>query len=148
MSKKQVTNGPDNVETGRLLWQVGVVWERAINAELREYDLTHVHVALMAGIEQLTAGGEALTQTRLASATRTDVMMTSKALRALEARGLVRRKEHPDDTRARSVSLTREGSALLRKATKAAAKVDAEVFGGVTGLDKIRKAALGLLGDA
>ncbi len=58
-----------------------------------------------------------VTQRALADHAGTDPMMTSQVLRALETKGLVERRPHPDDSRARSLVATAAGVALANRAT-------------------------------
>ena len=72
--------------------------------------------------------GETPSQRRLAEHAGTDPMMTSQVLRALEAKGLITRSEHPDDARARQIGLTRRGATLAQRALKVVEAADAEFF--------------------
>jgi DNA-binding MarR family transcriptional regulator len=104
---------------GFLLWQLAHLWQRQVVSLLKPVGLTHVQFILLSGLKQLAAKRQvSITQVQLADYARTDIMMTSKVLRKLEERGLVERKGHPDDTRARALALTAEGDALLKKAAK------------------------------
>ncbi|HVE84027.1 MAG TPA: hypothetical protein VND93_14320 [Myxococcales bacterium] len=49
-------------------------------------------------------------------------------LRTLKAKGLVERRPHPEDARARAVAVTRAGRALARRAIPAVEEVDAASF--------------------
>jgi len=60
-------------------------------------------------------------------------MMTSQVLRALEAKGFVVRKPHPDDRRARLLEVTPQGAELARRANAAVEAADAEFFGPESG---------------
>ncbi len=55
-------------------------------------------------------------------------MMTSQVLRALESRGLVERRPHPTDARARALTATAIGLDLANRANNAVAGVDREYF--------------------
>ena len=112
---------------GFLVWQVTNAWQRRQRAALAELDLTHVQFVLLASVAWLH--GEApLTQARLAEHARTDPMMTSQVLRALEGKGLIRRAPHPTDARARALEPTEAGMALARDAIVRVEAVDAEYF--------------------
>ena len=60
--------------------------------------------------------GEALTQRELVTRTSSDPNTLRAMLVLLDGQGLVRRKPHPTDGRARSVSLSRKGRDVLQKA--------------------------------
>jgi DNA-binding MarR family transcriptional regulator len=114
---------------GLLLWQVTNRWQAAQRAALRPYGLTHVQFVLLASLTWLAgASGETVTQRALADHAVTDPMMTSQVLRALEGRGLVVRGPHPQDARARALSVTAEGRALANRAVAAVEACDAAFF--------------------
>jgi DNA-binding MarR family transcriptional regulator len=114
---------------GLLLWRATLRWQRAITAALKPLDLTHVQFVLLASSWWLTSvAGETPSQRRVAEHAGTDPMMTSQVLRALEAKGLIGRAPHPDDSRARALSVTRRGAALARRAVKVVEAADAEFF--------------------
>ena len=117
-----------NDSTGFLLWQVTTIWQRAIAAALRPHGITQVQYALLASLLWLSKKENQITQTRLAQHTQLDVMMTSQVLRALEAKGFVRRLPHPKDTRAKLLSLTKNGKALAFKTVPIVEKADAAFF--------------------
>jgi len=114
--------------TGLLLWQVTNRWQAAQRAALQPFGLTHVQFVLAAALVWLAEDGP-VTQRRLADFAGTDPMMTSQVVRVLEARGLVDRSPHPDDGRARALSVTGRGRALVNRAVVAVEACDAEFFG-------------------
>jgi DNA-binding MarR family transcriptional regulator len=118
---------PDD-SPGFLLWQVSNCWQRKMNAGLSNLGLTHVQFVLLAGIIWLSQGKETVTQARLATHAKTDIMMTSKVLRALEQRGLIKRETDTKDTRAKSLSITKQGYILTIEAIKVVDKIDDEFF--------------------
>ena len=87
----------------------------------------------------LGAGGRAgspdsdigIEQARLAGHAKLDVMMTSQVLRALEARGLLERRAHPSDTRAKALRLTGAGRALAARAVPVVEGADTSFFAGL-----------------
>ena len=117
-----------NASPGLLLWQVTNQWQAATRAALTPLGLTHVQFVLLASLTWLDSHGP-VTQKQLADQAVTDPMMTSQVLRALELRGLVERRAHPDDRRARAVSVTTAGVALANEGVKAAEAVDRTFFG-------------------
>lgn len=118
---------------GLLLWQAANRWQAAQRAALRPYGLTHVQFVLLASLTYLHAEGAPVTQRRLADHAATDPMMTSQVLRALESRGLLTRRPHPTDARARTLAPTEEGSALANAAVGAAESCDADFFAPLRG---------------
>ena len=97
----------DRDSPGFMLWRVTNRWQAVIRVALRPFRLTHVQFVLLAALTW--AMGE-LTQIELAHGTRTDPMMTSQVLRALERKGLIERREHPTDGRARLLNVTPAGA--------------------------------------
>jgi DNA-binding MarR family transcriptional regulator len=120
---------------GLMLWRVTNRWQAAIRATLRPFGLTHVQFVLLAALTW--AGGQAdqaeLTQIELAHQTRTDPMMTSQVLRALAGKGLIERRAHPADGRARLLGVTLAGAELARRANVAVEAADQAFFGEVVG---------------
>jgi DNA-binding MarR family transcriptional regulator len=114
--------------TGLLLWRVTNSWQAAIRAGLAPHGLTHVQFVLLASLAWL-GPDEEVTQTELAGFARTDIMMTSQVLRALEAKGLVTRERHPKDGRARIIRATEEGVALASRANRGVESIDRDFFG-------------------
>jgi DNA-binding MarR family transcriptional regulator len=112
--------------TGLQLWRVGNAWQAAQRAALKPFGVTHVQFVLLAALTWL---GEPVTQQALADYARTDPMMTSQVLRALEAGGLVDRPRHPADRRARIVSVTAAGRELANRAVVAVEACDSQFFG-------------------
>jgi len=123
-------HGDADESPGLLLWQVTNRWQQAQRAALKPFDLTHVQFVLLASLTWLDAAGP-VTQRALADHAATDPMMTSQVLRALEARKLVRRAPHPDDSRARAVSVTPAGAELANRANVAVEACDRTFFGSV-----------------
>jgi MarR family transcriptional regulator, organic hydroperoxide resistance regulator len=117
---------------GLLLWQVTNRWQAAVRAALKPFGLTHVQFVLLAALTWRASVGP-VTQRELADESATDAMMTSQVLRALEARGLVKRQQHPDDGRAILVSVTTEGVELVNRAIGVVEACDREFFGALGG---------------
>jgi DNA-binding MarR family transcriptional regulator len=113
---------------GLLLCQVTNRWQAAQRAALKPFGLTHVQFVLLASLTWLEAEGP-VTQRRLAAHAATDPMMTSQVLRALEERGLVVRRPHPHDRRARALAVTRKGASLANRSVRAVEECDRSFFG-------------------
>lgn len=115
---------------GLLLWQVTNRWQAAQRAALAPFDLTHVQFVLLAALTWLTSrsGGDPVTQRDLAGHAATDPMMTSQVLRTLEQKGLLERRDHPTDRRAKSLVPTESGAALVNRAIGAVETCDRDFF--------------------
>ena len=115
---------------GLLLWRVGNRWQAAVREALAPHDLTHTQFVLLASLTWLRQGrDEPVTQRELAAHAQTDVMMTSQVLRALETKGLVERRAHPADARARDLVVTPSGVDAANRAVVAVEACDAAFFG-------------------
>ena len=101
---------------GFLLWQATNLWQRRQRRALAPLALTPVQFFLLAGVVWLTRDGQPITQRALARHVRTDVMMTSQIVRALHARKLIRRADHPRDSRAHALLPSAAGRKLARAA--------------------------------
>jgi DNA-binding MarR family transcriptional regulator len=133
---------------GLLLWQVTNRWQAAQRAALKAHGMTHVQFVLLASLSWLESDGP-ITQRRLADHAATDPMMTSQVLRVLERRGLVTRASHPDDRRARALSVTDSGRALADEAIATVENCDREFFNDLgAGLPAFTRALRTLAGSA
>jgi DNA-binding MarR family transcriptional regulator len=121
-------HGDADDSVGLLLWQVTNRWQAAQRAALKPFELTHVQFVLLASLTWLD-GDQPVTQRDLAAHAVTDPMMTSQVLRALEQRELVRRAPHPEDGRARAVTVTEAGAALANRANAVVEACDRDFFG-------------------
>jgi len=111
---------------GLLLWRVTNSWQAAQRAALKPFGLTHVQFVLLASLTWLADGP--VTQKELAAHAATDPMMTSQVVRALAARGLVRREPHPEDGRAVALEVTDEGVDLANRAVVVVEDCDRRFF--------------------
>lgn len=114
--------------SGYLLWQVTTLWQRKIKRQLDKIDLTHTQFVLLASLAWLSKSQSIVTQIEIANHSKTDRMMVSKVLRTLQEKGLIIRKEHETDTRAKAISLSEQGAIVLQKALVLVEQVDIEFF--------------------
>lgn len=119
---------PEN-NAGFLLWQVSNLWQRSIRERLEPLGLTYVQYLLLSGLTWLREREDSVNQARLAQFCKTDPMMTSQVLRALERAGLIRRRRDDADNRARALDVTRAGIATLNKALVERAAAERDFFG-------------------
>lgn len=112
---------------GFLLWKISNAWQRHLRVALQPYELTHSQFVLLATATWFGAE-ETLTQARLSQLSGIDPMTTSQVLRALEAALLIERIDHPGDPRAKTVTVTKAGCDLARKAVVAVENADAAFF--------------------
>lgn len=123
---------PD-ASSGYLLWQAVNRWQRLQRRALRDVGLSHLQVILLASVASLTEQDEPVTQAILARHAGTDAMTTSQVLRALERKKLIRRADHPSDTRAFALRPTAAGRRLARKAIYLVERADQEFLGALGG---------------
>lgn len=117
-----------DLSPGLLLWRVTNGWQAAQRAALNPYGLTHVQFVLLASLAWRQGEDGPVSQRQLSEHARTDPMMTSQVLRALEAKALVERRPHPSDARARALAVTAAGLALANRANEAVEQVDRDFF--------------------
>lgn len=113
--------------TGLMLWRVTNAWQAAQRRALKPFGLTHVQFVLLASLTWMESD-TLVTQQALATHARTDPMMTSQVLRALETASLIKRRPHPHDGRARVLSVTPTGHALANSANAAVENCDHDFF--------------------
>jgi DNA-binding MarR family transcriptional regulator len=121
------TGGPAE-SPGFLLWHLTLRWQRTIAAALAPLDLTHVQFVLLACTHWLTEHGRSPNQLAVATQAGTDVKMTSQVLRKLEDRDLIVRRTDENDTRAKTLTVTRRGKAVALKAIALVESADAQFF--------------------
>jgi len=114
--------------SGYLLWQVTMLWQRQMNRALSELELTHTQFVILAALGWLSKEKPEVTQTDIANHSKTDRMMVSKVISTLQDKYYLHRQEHSTDTRAKSVSLTKEGVSILQSALKIVARTDQAFF--------------------
>ncbi len=113
---------------GFLLWQVTSLWQREIRKALEKYNLTHSQFVLLASMLWLAQEEKNITQVLLSNHTKIDPMTTSTVLRTLQKKGLILRKEHVTDTRAKTVALTPAGEKMAKLAVKTVEEFDGNFF--------------------
>ncbi len=148
MNRKTAPFSVENASqsSGFLLWQVTALWQRRIAWALRSIGLTQVQYALLASLLWMSRTQRTITQAMLARHTKLDMMMTSQVLRTLESRGLLERNQHPTDTRAKVLGLTKEGRKLAWQAVPVVEGVDREFFGALGAqLNRFNRSLLSLI---
>lgn len=112
---------------GFLLWQISNKWQNQQKKALAKFNLTHVQFVLLASIVYELDKIE-FSQKQLSAYAKTDVMMTSQVLRALEKKGLLTRKPSKIDARTIVLNPTLAGIELANKAVKVVEEVDKAFF--------------------
>jgi DNA-binding MarR family transcriptional regulator len=145
MAKKKRNDHADEGSVGFLLSVATMQWSRLAADALRKLDLSPIQYVLLQGLLELQ-DMDVVMQADLARYVHADVMLTSKHVRELEGKNLLTRATHPNDTRARSLELTRSGLSTLKKASTILQKIDHEVFKGQGDLDRLHKVLLTIQG--
>lgn len=117
-----------NDNNGYLLWQVTMLWQRLMTRALEPLQVTHTQFVILAALAWLSQNKKVVTQIDIAQHAKVDRMMTSKILRNLQKKGYIIRIDHAIDTRAKSISLTKGGRDILKKALSIVNKTDHEFF--------------------
>lgn len=116
------------LHVGMMLHHVTSRWHRRANEALSEVRLNHTHYIVLWGVWALDADHVQPTQVELSVFTGADVMLISKAVRSLEADGLVERRRDVRDTRARVVVLTNKGRAVVQRAEEIMSDLETSFF--------------------
>lgn len=114
---------------GFLLWQTMVTWQRRIKKALDPYDISHAQFVILANVLWFEGVKQTPTQILIVRSTKLDKMTVSTSLKKLVTQGLIRRAEHRDDTRAKSVYLTPKGKTMASKLVPLVEKIDEAFFG-------------------
>lgn len=121
---------------GLLLWQITVTWQRWIKKALDVHDISHAQFVILATLLWFEEKNQKPTQILIVRQSKLDKMTVSKSLKKLVSLGLIKRSEHLQDTRAKSVQLTAKGKTVALKLVPLVEKIDEEFFGVLTRHDQ------------
>ena len=138
MSKENNSYKSEN-NLGFLLWHTNMLWQREQIRALDSIGITHTQFAILSALNTLLERSNSVTQKAIAERSNTDTMMVSKVLRTLEKKGLIERKEHETDTRAKCVFLTKLGVNTFQVAFEIATTSNAAFFSKLSDEDSFRK---------
>lgn len=132
MNFKEVSihEGPKQ-SPGFLLWHISTSWRSSIEAVLKTLELTHPQFVILAASGWITRNGETATQSAIGKLAGLDPNTTSQIVKGLEQKELIKRDKSLDG-RAKNVSLTSQGAAILARAIPAVEKADAKFFSNLT----------------
>ncbi|MBS1183506.1 MAG: transcriptional regulator [Proteobacteria bacterium] len=119
--------GPQD-SPGFVLWRDFMRWQRQLNAQLKPLRLTQPQFAVLAVCGWLTRDGRDVTQQELVDFLDMDRMHISQIATRLEQDGLIRRRATARDRRAKLVSLTAAGQAILERAMPVVEAFDRAFF--------------------
>jgi len=112
---------------GALLSQVGRQLTTTLDRLFARWDLTVQQAALL-----LHAAAQPTSPSRLTELLGTDTAGMTRLLDRLEAKGMLRRRRHPQDRRAIIIELTDAGRDLLPKLPPVFGQVNTQLFAGFT----------------
>lgn len=113
---------------GFLLWQTTVTWQRLIKKALDPFKISHAQFVILAVTMWFESKNQEISQTLIIRQSKLDKMTVSKALKKLVTEGYVKRLEQKNDTRAKSVFLTKKGRKLVSKLVPIIEKIDTNFF--------------------
>ncbi len=114
---------------GLLLWQTTITWQRLIKKRLDPYKISHAQFVILAITLWHESKNLEISQGLIIRHSKLDKMTVSKSLKKLVAESYIKRLEHQQDTRAKSVHLTKKGKAIAEKLVPIVEKVDENFFG-------------------
>jgi MarR family transcriptional regulator, transcriptional regulator for hemolysin len=114
---------------GAQVAQAARLWRRVVDHRMRPFGLTE---ATWLPLLHLARGPTAMRQKDLAAALSLDSSSVVRLLDALEAAGLIERREDDADRRAKAIVLTRLGRATVAKVERVADQVRGEALIGLS----------------
>ncbi|HLD93307.1 MAG TPA: MarR family transcriptional regulator [Anaerolineales bacterium] len=128
--KKVKLDYSENAERipGFLLWQVSKLWQRHLNAALRDLKLSSTQAIILGNIVRMIGQKKQVTQISLSEITKVDPMTTSQAIRTLEKKKLINRVVAKGDKRAFSILPTQQGVRVMMEALQRIAQAHEEFF--------------------
>jgi MarR family transcriptional regulator for hemolysin len=113
---------------GFLLWKITTLWQRELAQVLGVFGITQTQYAILASLRWFEEKKEPTTQARLVEHAKIDKMTVSKAIRRLEADGVVLRGASSTDSRATNVRFTAHGRKVIQNAIVAIENTDEKFF--------------------
>ena len=114
--------------TGYLLWQVANNWNRHIESGLAPLKISQVQFILMAGLDRFAQNKCHVRQQDLSKYCKTDINVTSQALRKLESKGMIDRIYRKGTNKSRYPVLTDLGKNTLAKAHEVSQTAHTDFF--------------------
>lgn len=117
---------------GFLLWQTTISWQREIKQALAPFNIAHAQFVILALLLWCEEQKQMPIQNFLVTKSKLDKMTVSQTLKKLSVLGLVKRQEHSSDTRAKCISLTKNGRVLIKKLVPIVENIDEQFFSALT----------------
>lgn len=119
-----------NHSLGFMLWQTTMIWQRLIKKALEPYHVTHPQFVILASLLHFQEQQhDETTQVMLIQWTKLDKMTVSISLKGLVNEAYISKKTSSQDSRAKSVTLTKKGQLLTKKLIPIVEAIDKEFFG-------------------
>jgi DNA-binding MarR family transcriptional regulator len=115
------------------LWHAALRWRAQVSESLAPIGLTHTQFFLLSAIHALGHEGTVATQRLAAERAGLDPVSTSQLMKSLQRSGLVERTDHPSDTRAWQLRLTRAGERQVLQGIRIIKEVNEGFFAPVKG---------------
>jgi DNA-binding MarR family transcriptional regulator len=112
---------------GFMLWKAANLLQRLHTDCLRDLAVTPAQFSLMTCLVYLHQDGP-VTASRVIGHTGMDKMMVSDLIKTLTAKGLVKRKDHPEDGRSFLLEPTAKGVKITNAAVREVEAVDEQFF--------------------
>lgn len=125
-------------DLGYLLLHTTASWQGQMAKKLQTLDLTFTQCMILISLGWLLKSSNEVVQVEIANHSGFDRMMVSKTLRTLQQKGLIKRKEHDIDTRAKCVFLTNKGIDTLKKVIEIKTSVSNSFFEKLENKDSFR----------
>ena len=120
--------GSSDHSLGLSVIKVYNLWHRQIKSALSNIGLTHPQFVVIASLGYLAQFNQEITQVNIADKSDIDVMTVSTIIKNLEKKKLIKRTPSIQDTRAKSVQLTAEGTKIMMTAMEIVEEIDLRFF--------------------
>lgn len=114
--------------TGLLFIRVYNLWHGEVRRALVPCGLTHPQFVFLACAGYLAQANTYVTQSMIAALADMDLMTVSQLATLLEKKELITRRQHPEDSRAKAVSLSEEGQRRLSLSIPVVEAIDRAFF--------------------
>jgi DNA-binding MarR family transcriptional regulator len=129
--KMDYSENAENIP-GFLLWQVSKLWQRRLNAALKDLGISGTQAVILGNIVRFEGQGKKATQILLSRLTKVDPMTISQSLQTLEKKKLIQRVASKEDRRAFYVLPTAKGVKVTAEALDRFIQAHLEFFGPVS----------------
>lgn len=144
MSKDQFKYESVDESSGFILFKLNLIWKEKLDAIFKKREITQTQYAILASLMWFDLKEEIITQQDLVNHLKIEKMTLSKAIRSLEEKKLVQRKENKLDSRSYSLSMLAAGKQLAEKTIKEVEHLDEKFFNVLSKEDRSKFNSLAL----